>query len=93
MSQTMRAVICDGFNGPRALRLRCADGATVVEERLRHRVLAEERAPNGFNHIHDVVSQDELDAIANKYKQMAGFDQATVKRLAEQRAAREAAGK
>jgi 5-methylphenazine-1-carboxylate 1-monooxygenase len=55
--------------------------------------LAEERAPNGFQHIHDVVSQDELDAIANKYKQMAGFDQATVKRLAEQRAAREAAGK
>jgi 5-methylphenazine-1-carboxylate 1-monooxygenase len=53
--------------------------------------LAEERAPNGFKHINDVVSQQELDDIANRYKQTAGFDKATVERLAAQRLAREAA--
>lgn len=36
--------------------------------------LAEERAPKGFSHIHDVVSQQELVAIADRYKQLAGFD-------------------
>jgi 2-polyprenyl-6-methoxyphenol hydroxylase-like FAD-dependent oxidoreductase len=52
--------------------------------------LAEERAPNGFAHIHDVVSQQELDDIANRYKQTAGFDKATVERLAAERRARAA---
>ena len=35
--------------------------------------LAEERAPNGFANIHDVISQAELEAIAARYKQTAGF--------------------
>lgn len=35
--------------------------------------LAEERAPNGFTHIHDVISQAELEAISARYKQTAGF--------------------
>ncbi|MCB1279925.1 MAG: flavin-dependent oxidoreductase, partial [Salinibacterium sp.] len=35
--------------------------------------LAFERAPGGFAHIHDVVSQDELESIATQYKRAAGF--------------------
>ena len=35
--------------------------------------LVEQRAPNGFENIADVVSVDELTAIAQKYKQVAGF--------------------
>jgi 2-polyprenyl-6-methoxyphenol hydroxylase-like FAD-dependent oxidoreductase len=35
--------------------------------------IAEERAPNGFNHIHEVISQAELEEIAQRYKQTAGF--------------------
>ena len=35
--------------------------------------LAEERAPAGFKHVHDIISQAELEEIANKYKQTAGF--------------------
>ncbi len=42
--------------------------------------LAEERAPRGFHHIHDVISQDELEAIAAQYKQTAGFTRAQVNR-------------
>lgn len=40
--------------------------------------LAEERAPEGFKHVHDVISQAELEEIANKYKQTAGFTVASV---------------
>ena len=36
--------------------------------------LAEERAPQGFNDIDDVVSRGELEEIALQYKQTAGFD-------------------
>ena len=36
--------------------------------------MAEERAPNGFKHIHDVISQAELEEISTRYKQLAGFD-------------------
>ena len=36
--------------------------------------LAEERAPNGFNHIEEVISYDELETIALTYKQTAGFE-------------------
>ena len=35
--------------------------------------LVEDRAPNGFARLHDVISEDELRAIADKYKQLAGF--------------------
>jgi 5-methylphenazine-1-carboxylate 1-monooxygenase len=35
--------------------------------------LVEDRAPNGFNNLHDVVSAEELQQIADKYKQVAGF--------------------
>ena len=40
--------------------------------------LAEERAPNGFRHIHEVIPARELEQIAAAYKQTAGFDRDTV---------------
>ena len=49
--------------------------------------IAEERAPEGFAHVHDVISQDELESVAARYKQTAGFDRATVE-AAARRAAR-----
>jgi 5-methylphenazine-1-carboxylate 1-monooxygenase len=35
--------------------------------------IAEDRAPQGFNHIHDVMSHAELEEISLRYKQTAGF--------------------
>ncbi|HET7037886.1 MAG TPA: FAD-dependent monooxygenase, partial [Thermomicrobiaceae bacterium] len=53
--------------------------AAVVQSNRRdgpHRCqdLVEERAPDGFSHLHDVVSQQELEEIAAGYKRIAGFD-------------------
>jgi hypothetical protein len=36
--------------------------------------LIENRAPEGFKHIEDVASRDECEAIAAKYRKIAGFD-------------------
>ncbi|RHW40168.1 flavin-dependent oxidoreductase [Lysinibacillus yapensis] len=36
--------------------------------------IVEERAPEGFENLDDVISYEELEAIANKYKKIAGFD-------------------
>lgn len=36
--------------------------------------IAEERAPNGFKNIHDVIPVEELESIATRYKKLAGFD-------------------
>jgi len=36
--------------------------------------LAHERAPEGFANVHDVISAAELNEIADRYKQIAGFD-------------------
>jgi 2-polyprenyl-6-methoxyphenol hydroxylase-like FAD-dependent oxidoreductase len=36
--------------------------------------LAHERAPLGFSDVHDVISKDELQEIADRYKKIAGFD-------------------
>jgi 5-methylphenazine-1-carboxylate 1-monooxygenase len=47
--------------------------------------IAEERAPNGFKHIHEVMSHAELEEISLRYKQTAGF---TVNQV-NQKAARE----
>ncbi len=38
----------------------------------------EERAPDGFAHVHDVASQQELEDIAAGYKKIVGFDIETV---------------
>ncbi|MCB9147881.1 MAG: flavin-dependent oxidoreductase [Caldilineaceae bacterium] len=42
--------------------------------------MAEERAPDGFAHIHDVIAQAELEEIAQRYKQAAGFSLQQVNR-------------
>jgi 2-polyprenyl-6-methoxyphenol hydroxylase-like FAD-dependent oxidoreductase len=39
---------------------------------------AEERAPNGFQHIHDVLSREELENTALSFKKAAGLDVETV---------------
>ncbi len=44
--------------------------------------IAEERAPHGFADVHDVISQAELESVAAKYKQTAGFDRDAVARAA-----------
>lgn len=36
--------------------------------------LAEDRAPDGFENIHDVIPREELESIASRYKEIAGFD-------------------
>jgi 2-polyprenyl-6-methoxyphenol hydroxylase-like FAD-dependent oxidoreductase len=36
--------------------------------------LAEDRAPHGFDRVTDVIPQAELEAVADGYKQVAGFD-------------------
>ncbi len=42
--------------------------------------LAEERAPQGFKSIEDVIPRQELEEIANRYKQIAGFAKDKVNR-------------
>jgi 2-polyprenyl-6-methoxyphenol hydroxylase-like FAD-dependent oxidoreductase len=36
--------------------------------------IVEERAPDGFAELHDVISQGDLESIAATYKRLAGFD-------------------
>jgi 5-methylphenazine-1-carboxylate 1-monooxygenase len=53
--------------------------AAVVQSNRRagpHRCqdLVEERAPDGFNRLEEVVSRQELQEIADEYKQIAGFE-------------------
>ncbi|HET7793035.1 MAG TPA: flavin-dependent oxidoreductase [Rhizobacter sp.] len=38
--------------------------------------IAEQRAPQGFAHIHDVMPREELEGISARYKQVAGFAKA-----------------
>tara|TARA_R110002110_G_scaffold205066_1_gene416718 strand:+ start:118623 stop:119882 length:1260 start_codon:yes stop_codon:yes gene_type:complete len=45
--------------------------------------MAEDRAPHGFDNIDDVISQDELQAVADQYKQIAGFDKNTLNSAAQ----------
>lgn len=40
--------------------------------------MAEERAPEGFTDIDQVISHNELQGIADRYKQIAGFDKTTI---------------
>jgi len=42
--------------------------------------MAEERAPQGFADISEVISHDELQAVSLRYKQLAGFDPAALRR-------------
>lgn len=47
--------------------------------------VAEERAPDGFKDIHDIISKEELDGIGLAYKTIAGFDIESVNKKAEER--------
>lgn len=40
--------------------------------------IVEERAPNGFERIEDVMSRQELESIAGEYRRTAGFDAETL---------------
>lgn len=42
--------------------------------------IAEERAPNGFVHVNDVIPQEELEGISARYKQLAGFDKSQLQK-------------
>lgn len=42
--------------------------------------MAEDRAPAGFSHINEIIAQEELQAISLRYKQLAGFDPAALRR-------------
>jgi 2-polyprenyl-6-methoxyphenol hydroxylase-like FAD-dependent oxidoreductase len=42
--------------------------------------IAEERAPQGFANVHDVIPREELEAISARYKQLAGFAREQVNR-------------
>lgn len=41
--------------------------------------IAEERAPQGFNHVNDVIPQETLESISLRYKRLAGFDKDSVR--------------
>lgn len=45
--------------------------------------LAEERAPDGFSNIYDIIPKDELEEIGAVYKKVAGFDMENVNAKAE----------
>jgi 2-polyprenyl-6-methoxyphenol hydroxylase-like FAD-dependent oxidoreductase len=40
--------------------------------------MVEERAPDGFEELDPIISQAELEEVANRYKQLAGFDRDTL---------------
>lgn len=42
--------------------------------------IVEDRAPNGFENVEDVISAEELEAISSRYKKTAGFDLKQVNR-------------
>ena len=44
--------------------------------------ITEERAPQGCRDVYDIIGPDELEAIASKYEQTAGFDRDTVHQAA-----------
>ena len=60
--------------------------AAIVHSNRRHgpeivMQIVHERAPNGFERLEDVISQAELEEIAERYKQIAGFDKESLNRL------------
>ena len=69
--------ISDAFKEYEAIRLP-ATAKIVLQNRQmgpeQVMQIVEERAPNGFENLYDVISQEELESIAARYKQIAGFD-------------------
>ncbi|KAF5502724.1 5-methylphenazine-1-carboxylate 1-monooxygenase [Colletotrichum aenigma] len=46
--------------------------------------LCEERAPDGFENVYDVVPKEELESIGKVYKQVAGFEMESVNKKAKE---------
>ena len=46
--------------------------------------LAEERAPDGFKNVYDVIPKDELEEIGRVYKKVAGFEMESVNEKAKE---------
>jgi hypothetical protein len=46
--------------------------------------LAEERAPEGFRNVYDVIPKEELDQVGHMYKAIAGFEKDSVNARAKQ---------
>jgi hypothetical protein len=40
--------------------------------------LAEERAPDGFGNVYDIIPKEELESIGSIYKKVAGFEMDSV---------------
>lgn len=45
--------------------------------------VAEERAPDGFENVHDIIPKEELEGIGRAYKAVAGFEVEKVNTRAE----------
>lgn len=73
----MRASVESAVTAYDAIR-RPATAGVVLSNREggpeRAMAIVEERAPEGFAQIEDVIGQEELEQIASSYKQIAGFD-------------------
>jgi len=46
----------------------------ITENGVELSALVEERAPNGFKELSDVITRQELEEIADEYKRIGGFD-------------------
>ncbi len=42
--------------------------------------MVEERAPDGFRNLHDVITREELEEVSARYKIIAGFDRDSLNR-------------
>ena len=45
--------------------------------------IVEERAPDGFDDLDQIISNNELQDIAMRYKRLAGFDRESLNRKAQ----------
>jgi 2-polyprenyl-6-methoxyphenol hydroxylase-like FAD-dependent oxidoreductase len=64
-------------------RARLEPTSEIVRSNRRHgpevvMEIVEQRAPNGFRDLDEVISRSELEEIAQRYKRIAGFDRAQV---------------
>ncbi len=77
----MQPSVTDAVTAYDAIR-RPATAAVVFANRAggpeRPLALVEERAPDGFKNLDDVIGHEELEQIARSYKQIAGFDPETL---------------
>ncbi|MEQ1698656.1 MAG: flavin-dependent oxidoreductase [Ilumatobacteraceae bacterium] len=77
----LRPGVSDALRAYEEQRLPATAAVVLANRRAgpeRSMELVAERAPNGFERLDDVISHDELVAIAADYKRTAGFDPATL---------------